>query len=165
MKPLLFLLWFLIPIISRAQVDSAFILKLKTLDTADILKADTLTVPDDMLTKKIRELNRERSGLTIQNILAIKIMEEREKDKKHSADFYNKLNDEITKGRTATLIENTIINSYRRTFTEVEIDDLIRFYKSTAGKKMDNNFLYLLAESAKGAEQLLKLAAQRIEQK
>ena len=164
MKPLLFLLLLLVPMLTMAQVDSAFIFKLKTLDTADILKTDTLPVPDDMLTKKIRALNRERSGLTIQNILAIKIMEEKEKDKKHSTDFYNKLNDEITKGRTAVLIENAIINSYRRTFTEAEIDDLIKFYKSSAGKKMDNNFLYLLVESAKGAEQLLKLAAKRIEQ-
>ena len=117
MKRLLFLLLPLAPILTLAQVDSGFILKLKTLDTADILKTDTLTIPDDMLTKKIRALNRERSGLTVQNILAIKIMEEKEKDKKHSTDFYNKLNDEITKGRTAVLIENAIINSYRRTFT------------------------------------------------
>jgi hypothetical protein len=153
----------LIPLLSLAQIDSSFINRIKALDTANILKADTLSVPDDLLTKKIKLLLNEKKGLTIGTILRIKIMEEQQKDTSHSKEFYNKLLEEITKGKTSKLIENSLVNLYRRTFSEKEIDELVSFYKTSAGKKMDQEYLLLLVESVKGAEQLLKLAAKNIE--
>jgi len=89
-------------------------------------------------------------------------MEEQQKDTLHSKEFYKKLLEEVTTGRTSKLIENSVINLYRRTFTEKEIDDLVQFYKTSAGKKMDEQYLLLLVESAKNAEQLLKLAAKSL---
>ncbi len=163
MKVIIFILSLLIPFLSSSQIDSSFINKIKALDTADILKSDTIAVPDDFLTKKIKLLLSEKKGLTIETILRIKIMEDQQKDTSHSKEFYNKLLEEVTTGKTSKLIENSLINLYRRKFTEKEIDELVSFYKTSAGKKMDTEFLLLLVESVKDAEQLLKLAAKNIQ--
>ena len=164
MKPAFFQLTLFMPLLSFSQIDTAFIARIKTLDTANVLRADTAAVPNDGLTQKIRILRKERSGLGIETILQMKIMEEQQKDTAHSKGFYGKLLNEITTGRTSQLIDYCLVNLYRRTFTENEIDELITFYRTTAGKKMDREYLLLLVESAKDAEQLLKLAVKRIEQ-
>jgi hypothetical protein len=162
MKVILFLL-LTTPFFSFSQIDSAFINKIKALDTANILRSDTLAVPNDVLTKKIKLLLSERQGLTIETILRLKITEEQQKDTAHSKDFYNKLVEEVTNGKTGKLIETSLVNLYRRIFTEKEIDQLVSFYGTSAGKKMDKEFLLILVESVKGAEQLLKMAAKNIE--
>jgi len=159
----LFTLLLLTPLLSFSQIDSSFILKLKALDTANILKSDTVSVPDDPLTSKIKLLMSERRGLTIGTILKLKITEEQQKDTTHSKDFYNKLLEDVTKGKTSKLIENSLINLYRRTFTEKEVEQLINFYQTSAGKKMDKEFILLLVQSVKDAEQLLKLAGKNLE--
>jgi len=92
-------------------------------------------------------------------------MDEQQKDTTHAKGFYNELLKKVTTGRTSELIENSLVNLYRRTFTEKEIDELVSFYKTSAGKKMDKEFLLILVESVKDAEQLLKLAAKNIELK
>jgi hypothetical protein len=163
MKLVISILSLLIPLLSFSQIDSSFINRIKALDTANILKSDTLTVPDDLLTKKIKILLNEKKGLTVGTILRIKIMEEQQKDTTHSKGFYNKLLEEVTTGKTSKLIENSLVNLYRRTFTETEVDELVSVYKTTAGKKMDKEFLLMMVQSIKGAEQLLKLAAKNIE--
>lgn len=152
-----------IPFICFSQIDSAFILKLKALDTANILKTDTVAVPNDALTQKIKQLLGEKNGLTVTAILKIKIMDEQQKDTVHSKEFYRKLMEDITTGKTSKLLENSLINIYRRTFTENEIDELIKFFQTSAGKKMDKEFLLLLVESVKDGEQLLKLAVKDLE--
>ena len=152
-----------IPFICFSQIDSAFILKLKALDTANILKTDTVAVPNDALTQKIKQLLGEKNGLTVTAILKIKIMDEQQKDTVHSKEFYRKLMEDITTGKTSKLLENSLINIYRRTFTENEIDELIKFFQTSAGKKMDKEFLLLLVQSLKDGEQLLKLAVKDLE--
>jgi hypothetical protein len=147
----------------NAQVDSSFLLKLKALDTADMVKDDTASVPQDQLTQKIKLLRSERSGLTTETIIKIKLAEEQQKDKKHDKAFYERLEKELTSGHTGQLLENCLVNLYRRTFTEEEIEELFRFYKTPAGKKMDKEFLLLMVQSVKDAEQLLKQAAAKVE--
>jgi hypothetical protein len=160
---IVFTVFLFIPFLSFSQIDSSFILKLKALDTANILKSDTVSVPDDQLTKKIKLLMSEKKGFTLGTILKIKITEEQQKDTVHSKEFYNKLLEDVTTGKTSKLIEKSLINLYRRTFTEKEVDELINFYQTSAGKKMDKEFLLLLVQSVKDSEQLLKLAAARLE--
>jgi len=163
MKHIILVQVILIPFLSFAQIDSAFILKLKALDTANILKADTVTVPNDAFTQKVKQLLGEKNGLSVKAILKIKIMEEQQKDSVHSKEFYRKLTEDITTGKTSKLLENSLINIYRRTFTENEIDELIKFFQTSAGKKMDKEFLLLLVQSVKDGEQLLKLAVKNLE--
>jgi hypothetical protein len=163
MKLIILVQVILIPFLSFSQIDSAFILKLKALDTANILKTDTVTVPNDALTQKIKQLLGEKNGLSVGTILKIKIMEEQQKDTVHSKEFYRKLTEDITTGKTSKLLENSLINIYRRTFTENEVDELIKFFQTSAGKKMDKEFLLLLVQSVKDGEQLLKLAVKDLE--
>jgi hypothetical protein len=159
MKVVLFtLLLFISALPAAAQIDSGFIAKLKSLDSFDGLKGDTVAVPEDQLTKKIRQLRAERSGLTTETLIRIKISDEQEKDKTHGKEYYQRLIEEMTTGKTGRLLENCMLNLYRRNFTEPEIDELIRFYKTSAGKKMDTNYFLLMVQSVKDAEQLLKLA-------
>lgn len=155
----------LFPFISFSQIDTSFIARIKGLDTANVLKLDTAAVPNDALTAKIKDLRKEKKGLNLETILKIKITEEQQKDTSHSKAFYDALLDDVTKGRTSKLIENSLVNLYRRTFTEPEIDELIKFYKTSAGKKMDKEYILLMVESIKGAEQLIKIAAKNIEVK
>lgn len=147
----------------HAQIDSALIKRIKALDTADMVKTDTVAVPNDSFSKKVRELRSEQKGLTLETILRLKIAEEQQKDTAHSKEFYQKLIDDVTTGRTSKLLENSVINIYRRTFTEKELDELIAFYKTSAGQKMNTEYLLVLVQSVKDAEQLLKLAAKNIE--
>lgn len=163
MKLFLLILALFLQFLAFSQIDSAFILKLKALDTANILKTDTVSVPDDALTQKIKTLLGERNGLTIGAILKFKIMEEQQKDTVHTKEFYKKLTEDITTGKTSKLLENSMINIYRRTFTENEVDELVKFYQTPAGKKMDKEFLLLLVQSVKDGEQLLNLAVKALE--
>jgi hypothetical protein len=160
-----FLLLFLCFVCQYAfsQIDSGFVKALKALDTADILKTDTLAPPNDAFTKKIKVLRNERKGLTTENIIRMKLMEEQQKDTVHSKEFYTELQREITTGRTGQLLENSFVNLYRKRFTEREVDDLVNFYKSSAGKKLDNEYILLMVQSVKGAEQLLKMAGKNVE--
>ena|SRR5258706_2828640 len=145
-----------------SQIDSSFIAKIKSLDTADVLKIDTSVVPDDIFTKKIKQLRNERSGLTIEAIIKLKLTEEQQKDTAHTKAFYSQLQEELTTGHTGKLLDNSLVNLYRRSYTEKEIDDLIAFYKTSAGKKMDKEFFIVLVESVKDAEQLIKMAMNKL---
>ncbi len=145
-----------------SQIDSSFIAKIKSLDTADVLKIDTSAVPDDIFTKKIKQLRNERSGLTIEAIIKLKLTEEQQKDTAHTKAFYSQLQEELTTGHTGKLLDNSLVNLYRRSYTEKEIDDLIAFYKTSAGKKMDKEFFIVLVESVKDAEQLIKMAMNKL---
>ncbi len=157
MKKVLIALGFLLPLFSFAQVDSSFLQKVKLAESTDFLKTDTLAVPEDALTQKIRQLRREKNGIDIEMVLQIKIREEQGKDTLHGKDYYDKLLTEITTGKTGKLLDNALINMYRQTFTETEIDDLLRFYKTSAGKKMNSDYILLIMRSVKDAEALLKL--------
>jgi uncharacterized protein DUF2059 len=163
MKLIIPLIAVLIPFLSFSQIDSAFILKLKALDTANILKKDTVAVPNDAFTQKIKKLLDEKNGISVKAILQFKIMDEQKKDTVHSKEFYKKLMDDVATGKTSELLENSLINIYRRTFTESEIEELINFFQTSAGKKMDKEFLLLLVQSVKDGEQLLNLAVKNLE--
>ena len=115
------------------------------------------------LNQKIKQLRKEKGGVNIELVLQIKIKEEQEKDKTKPKEYYDKVLQEITVGETGKLLENCIINMYRESYTEQEVDDLIRFYKTSAGKKMNTEFIFLIARSVKDAEQLMKMAMVKID--
>jgi hypothetical protein len=163
MRPVLFLLALFICCHCYSQIDSALIKRIKALDTADLVRNDTMAVANDSFSKKVRELRSDQKGLTLEAILRLKIAEEQQKDTTHSKEFYHKLVDEVTTGKTSKLLENSVINIYRRTFTEKELDELIAFYKTSAGQKMNTEYLLVLVQSVKDAEQLLKLAAKNLQ--
>ena len=158
MKKLIIYLFFLSNFqTSWAQLDTAFLLKIKSLDTANILKLDTMPVPNDRLTRKIKLLRQQRTGITTEAILNIKLGEEQGKNSSLPKEFYEKLRANLLEGEGHFLIENSVINLYRRTYSEKEIDQLIRFYKTSAGKKSDKENFFLMIESVKDAEKIMEL--------
>ncbi len=148
-----------------SQVDSAFLLRLKRMDTANFLRLDTLTPPNDGLTRKIKELRKERKGINIGAVIQIKLLEERAKDTTRPKSFYDNLEAELTTGNSARLLENSLVNIYRRSFSLKEIKRLIRFYKTSAGRKMDDEYVLLLVQSVKDAEQIMKMAYLQLQAK
>jgi len=163
MRRVFFLLALFVYSHGYSQIDSTLIMRIKALDTADMVKMDTMAVSNDSFSKKVRALRSEQKGLTLETILRLKIAEEQQKDTTHSKEFYHKLVEEVTTGKTSQLLENSVINIYRRTFTEKELDELMAFYKTSAGQKMNTEYLLVLVQSVKDAEQLLKLAAKKIQ--
>ena len=162
MKKYFLVILLLVSFQAFSQIDTAYIAQLKSLETINTLQYDTVAVPEDAFTKKIRKLRIERSGFDIETLIRVKLMEEEQKDKVHSKEFYDKLLQEVTQGSTSKLIDRAIINLYRNAFTEKEVDQLIKFYKTPAGKKMNKEFILLMLRSAKDVEALLKLAAENI---
>ncbi|GAC1425370.1 MAG: hypothetical protein NVS9B7_28840 [Flavisolibacter sp.] len=159
MKKLTFFLILLINAhCSWCQLDTAFILKIKSLDTANILKLDTIPVANDRLTRKIILLRKQRTGLTTETFINIKLEEEQAKDSSVPKEFYEKLKVNLFEGKGHYLIENSLINLYRRTYSEKEIDQLIRFYKTSAGKKSEKENFLLMVESIKDAEKIMEIA-------
>jgi len=68
----------------------------------------------------------------------------------------------MNKDRIWTLVSRKL--SGEATASELaEIDELIKFFQTSAGKKMDKEFLLLLVQSVKDGEQLLKLAVKDLE--
>jgi len=158
MRKILILLLISFPAMAFSQIDTVFLQRLKGIESDDLLKKDTMAVPDDAFTRKIKKLRREKNGMNIELIVQIKIKEEQEKDKTRPKEFYDKLLLEMTTGETGRLLENCVINMYRESYTEREVDELIRFFKTSAGKKMNTEFIFLIARSVKDAEQLMKIA-------
>ncbi len=163
-KVVAFLLFFL-PVVGFSQIDTAFLQRLKAMESGDMLKTDTITPPSDAFTRKIKKLREEKNGIDIAMVMQIKIKEEQEKDKSRPREYYDKLLAEMTTGETGRLLENCLINMYRESYTEKEIDQLRKFYKTSAGKKMNTEFIVLIARSVKDAEQLMKIAMTKLEEK
>jgi hypothetical protein len=88
-------------------------------------------------------LRQEKGCVSIETVIQIK-MAENVKDTTKPAAYYRDLKAEVTTGRTAHLISNCMINLYRRYYTESEIEDLIRFYRTPAGKKSGNEQILLM---------------------
>ena len=153
----------LLSLSSQAQVDTSFLNKLKNLEKTNSLKMDTAAVPNDALTRKIKQLRKEKGGLDIETVIAIKLAEQQQKDTTHPAAYYDKLKREITTGKTGQLIENCVINLYRNAYTIKEIDELLFFYRTSAGKKMNNANILIIMQSVKDTEELLKMAAAKMQ--
>lgn len=153
------------PLAAFSQIDTAFLQRLKAMESGDLLTKDTMAVPEDSFTRKIRGLRKEKNGVNIELVMQIKIKEEQEKDKSRPKEFYDKLLQEMTTGETGRLLDNCMVNMYRESYTEEEIDDLARFYKTSAGKKLNTEFIFLIARSVKEAEQLMKMAMTKLDAK
>lgn len=163
MRKIILLLLLTIPAMAFCQIDTVFLQRLKGVESGDLLKKDTMAVPDDAFSRKIKLLRTEKNSLNIEMIMQIKIKEEQEKDKSRPKEFYDKLLQEMTTGETGRLLENCMINMYRESYTEEEIDELIRFFKTSAGKKMNTEFIFLIARSVKDAEYLMKIAMTKLD--
>ena len=113
-------------------------------------KPDTSAVADDAVTKKVTELRSLRGGFNINEAISFKLAEDSSKG-------------EITKQEYTTLsayfigqggkwLDNAIVRIYRQHFTEAELDELIRFYKTSAGQKLATDFPIIMLQSIAAGE-------------
>lgn len=124
-------------------------------------KPDTSDVPNDKLTRKIKEFRDRKGGFNINTVMDYKIQEDLGKNdlSKERAD---KLKQEFTTGRARRLLDNAIIWLYRKTFTYKEMKQLARFYNSKAGQKYSEFFIPMLLKSVVAAENIQKQIMQEI---
>ncbi|MET0465901.1 MAG: DUF2059 domain-containing protein [Chitinophagaceae bacterium] len=165
MRKVVTLLLFILPVAAFSQIDTVFLQRLKAMESSNMLKTDTLTPPDDAFTSKIKKLRQEKNVINIELVMQVKIKEEQEKDTSRPHAYYDKLLEEMTTGEAGRLLENCLVNMYRESYTEKEIDQLRKFYKTSAGKKMNTEFIVLIARSVKDAEQLMKIAMTKLDGK
>lgn len=117
-------------------------------------KPDTTPPPADKITQKIVELRKLRGGFNINEALAFKMEEDRQKGEL-PADVQKKLADYFTTGNGKRWLDNAVIWIYRNRFTYDELKSLVKFYKTSAGQKMASDFPVIMLESL-AAGQMLK---------
>jgi len=118
-------------------------------------KIDTSAVPNDNLSEKIRELRNLKGGFNVNEAMEYKIAEARSKNEMTEAE-YIKLKNFLTNGNGKKWIDNSIIWIYRNHLTLEEVEEAIKFYKTSAGKKMATDFPIIMIQSVKAAEMVME---------
>ena len=134
---------------------------MKIVNEVKSYKPDTSDVPNDKLTRKIKEFRDRKGGFNINTVMDYKIQEDLGKNDL-SKENGMKLKEEFTSGRARRLLDNAIIWLYRKTFTYKEMKKLTRFYNSTAGQKYSDFFMPMLLKSVVAAETIQKQVMQEI---
>ena len=118
-----------------------------------IYRPDTSMAPNDKITRKILELRALRGGFNINEAVAFMIQDERQKGEKPKAQL-DQLAAHFTLGKGRRWLNNAAIWIYRNHFTYKELKQLVKFYKTSAGKKMAVDFPVIVLKSMAAAEML-----------
>ena len=124
-------------------------------------KLDTTAVPNDKLSKRIEKLRSLKGGFNINEAIEFKIAEERSKENAPTEEL-DKIEAFFKNGNGKKWLNNAVTWIYRKQFTLKEINQLIRFYKSSAGQKMAEKFPILMIQSLKAGEEIKENFAQQI---
>lgn len=157
-----------IALLSFAQTDTAGSKALppvfeKIMKEVGSYRPDTAAPPADKITQKIIELRNLRGGFNVNEAIAFKLEEDRQKGElttdaqKRAAAFF-------TTGDGRRWLDNAVIWIYRAHFTYNELKGLVKFYKTSAGQKLASDFPVVMLESMV-AGQMLKEAFDKSEKK
>ena len=127
-------------------------------------KLDTTAVPNDKLSKRIEKLRSLKGGFNINEAIEFKIAEERSKENAPTKEL-DKIEAFFKTGNGNKQLNNAVIWIYRKQFTLKEINQLIRFYKSSAGQKMAEKFPLLMIQSLKAGEEIKENFVQQMKNK
>ncbi len=127
----------------------------KITSTLNDFKVNTTAVPEDQLTKKIRKLRETKGGFNINEAISFKIGEDLTKGDLKQLESEN-LDQFFKSGKGKGDLDNAVIWIYRDLFTTSEVRKLTKFYKSSAGQKLSENFPIVMLESLKAAEEIMK---------
>ncbi|GAA4737819.1 hypothetical protein GCM10023229_15980 [Flavisolibacter ginsenosidimutans] len=116
-------------------------------------KPDTTSPPADKITQKIIELRKLRGGFNVNEAIAFKLEEDRQKGET-PADVQKKFADFFTTGSGKRWLDNATIWLYRNRFSYAELKQLVKFYKTSAGQKMAADFPIIMLESLAAAQML-----------
>lgn len=154
MKKRIILLFLFLSVLCHAQNDktNAPIFEKIALEMKEF-KLDTTSVPNDKLSKRIEKLRSLKGGFNINEAIEFKIAEERSKENPPTEEL-DKIEAFFKNGNGKKWLNNAVIWIYRKQFTLKEINQLIRFYKSSAGQKMAEKFPILMIQSLKAGEEI-----------
>lgn len=116
---------------------------------------DTTAPPQDAHTRQINELRSLRGAFNINEALAYKLQEARAKNELPQ-DELQRAEAFFTTGNGKKWLDNAVVWIYRKEFTAAEIQDLVAFYKTAAGRKMASRFPVIMAKSSMAAEVIQK---------
>lgn len=124
-------------------------------------RLDTSAVPDDKITRTIRELRELRGGFNIQEAIAFKLAEDRQNGEvpKAALDQFATF---IQQGDGKRWLDNAVMWIYRRHFTYKELRQLVKFYRTSAGQKMATDFPILMLQSLRAAEMIKEVYEKRM---
>lgn len=120
---------------------------------ASAYKPDTTSPPADKITQKIIELRKLRGNFNINEVVAFKLEEDRQKGDL-IPEKQKQLSDYFTTGNGGRWLNNAAIWLYRNRFTYKELKQLVKFYKTSAGQKMAADFPVIMMESLAAAQML-----------
>lgn len=115
---------------------------------------DTTAAPDDKITKKIIEIRQLRGGFNVNEAIEYKLQEDRQKGDITQEQF-DKMFAFFASGNGRKWLDNAVIWIYRKHFTYSELKQMAKFYRTDAGKKMNNDFPVILLQSMKAAELIM----------
>jgi hypothetical protein len=116
-------------------------------------KPDTTSPPADKITQKIIELRKLRGNFNINEVVAFKLEEDKQKGDL-SAEKQKQLFDYFTTGNGKRWLDNAAIWLYRNRFSYRELKQLVKFYRTSAGQKMAADFPVIMMESLAAAQML-----------
>lgn len=116
-------------------------------------KVDTTAAPDDKITRKIIELRNLGGGFNINEAVAFMLEEDRQK-KELRPEQVDSLSAFFTIGNGKRWLDNAANHIYRDHFTYKELKQLVKFYRTAAGKKMATDFPLVVLKSMAAAEML-----------
>lgn len=114
-------------------------------------RLDTVLVPNDRITRLIKQLRKLKGGFNINEAISFKLGEERRNNVKDSVGI-DKFAVFVTTGLGRSRLDNAIIWIYRHHFSYQELKRLVRFYRTSAGQKMANEFPFIMVESLRAVE-------------
>lgn len=117
-------------------------------------KPDTSAVPEDRITRKIRQLRALRGGFNVNEAMEYKLSEE-EKEGKTAPETIAYLRKEFSTGHGKELLDNAVIHIYRNRFTYPELKKLVKFYRSSAGQKFATDFPFIMLQTLAAGEQIV----------
>lgn len=116
-------------------------------------RMDTTAPPNDKITKQIITLRALRGGFNINEAIAYKIEEDRQKQEV-SKEESDQVASFFKSGDGKKWLDNATIWIYRQHFTYGELKQLVKFYKTPAGQKMATDFPVIMIQSLKAAEMI-----------
>ncbi len=114
-------------------------------------KIDTTAIKEDRFTKKVKELRALKGGFNINEAIEFKIAEEAKEGKTSQAEL-DLLRASFSDGKAKQWLDNAVIHIYRQHFTNKEMKQLVKFYKTSAGQKLANDFPLIMMKSLAAAQ-------------
>ncbi|MEI9943553.1 MAG: DUF2059 domain-containing protein [Chitinophagaceae bacterium] len=116
-------------------------------------KLDTSFAPVDKITKKIVELRSLKGGFNINEAIDYKLEEDKQKGDAPVSEM-SKFTEFMKTGNGKKWLDNAVVWIYRQHFTYKELKQLVKFYKTPAGRKMSGAFPVVMMQSLAAAEMI-----------